>query len=182
MRRMTTHWKAAVALALATTLGLSACGGSSSSDTTAAADTVATGELVLDGAWARTSAAGATMGAAYLAITSPVDDALVDVRVDATVAAMAQIHEVVMATDGSMMPTDSMASPDSTMAPEMKMQEVDEITLPAGEKVELKPGGYHIMLMNLAKPLEAGSSIDITLVLKNQGEKTVSFTVQDDAP
>lgn len=181
MRRMTTHWKAAVALALATTLGLSACGGSSSSDTTAAADTVATGELVLDGAWARTSAAGATMGAAYLAITSPVDDALVDVRVDAAVAAMAQIHEVVMATDGSMMPTDSMASPDSTMAPEMKMQEIDEIALPAGERVELKPGGYHIMLMDLVEPLETGTSIEVTLVFKNQGEKIVSFPVQEDA-
>ena len=181
--KMTTKKKsAAMALALAATLGLTACGGGSTSDTTVVQDTVATGELVLDGAWARTSAAGATMGAAYLTITSPEDDALTGVKVDAGVAAMAQIHEVVMATDSSMMPTDSAASPASTMAPEMKMQEVDEIALPAGEKVELKPGGYHIMLMDLAKPLTAGETINLTLVFKNAGEKVVGFTVQDDAP
>lgn len=179
MKNKFTRSAALVALAITATTGLVACGGSSSSDTTVAADTTVAGELVLDGAWARTSAAGATMGAAYLTITSPVDDALTGVKADASIAAMAQIHEVVMASDTTM--AGSMSS-DSTMAPEMKMQEVDEIALPAGEAVQLKPGGYHIMLMQLAKPLATGTTIDLTLVFKNQGEKTVTFTVQEDAP
>jgi copper(I)-binding protein len=182
MKSRITATAAAIALVLTAGGALAACGGSSSSDTTVTADTQSDGELQMEGAWARTSAAGATMGAAYLTITSPVDDALVDVKVDPAVAMMAQIHEVVMASDTSMAPADSMMSPGSTMAPEMKMQEVDEIALPAGEKVELRPGGYHIMLMQLSKPLEAGTSFDITLVFKNAGEKVVSFTVRDDAP
>lgn len=182
MKSRITSTAAAIALVIAGSTALSACGGSSSSDTTVAADTNTAGELVTEGAWARTSAAGATMGAAYLTITSPVDDALVDVKVDPAVAMMAQIHEVVMASDTSMAPAGSMMSPDSTMAPEMKMQEVDEIALPAGKKVELRPGGYHIMLMQLSKPLEAGSTFDITLVFRNAGEKVVAFTVRDDAP
>ena len=62
------------------------------------------------------------------------------------------------------------------------MQEVDEIALNAGEKVELKPGGYHIMLMKLAKPLESGSTITITLVFANAGEKMVDVPVREDAP
>ena len=178
--------KAAVAaIALVGTVGLSSCSSDSSSDTTVASSesTPATGEVTIEKAWARTSPMATTMGAAYLTITSPVDDALVGVMVDATVAKMAQIHETVPA-DGSSMSSDStmMGSDDTMASGEMKMQEVEKIDLPAGTAVEMKPGGYHIMLMELAKPLETGTTISITLKFENQGEKVVEFPVQEDAP
>lgn len=178
----------AVVLAAALIIGgavLGACGSGSDGDGT---DTTSAtvGELSLASPWARTSAAGAMMGAAYLTVTSPVEDALVGAEVDASVAAMAEIHEVVPADDAmssdTTMAMDDDMSTDTTMAMEMKMQEVDRIELPAGTAVELKPGGYHIMLMKLAKPLETGSTIEITLVFENQGKKTVTFPVQEDAP
>ena len=186
MNRTKKMKSAFAAFALAGSLGLAGCGGSSTSDTTVAAggSTVAGGEVAFEGMWARTSPAGATMGAAYLTITSSVDDALLGVMVDASVAKMAQIHEMVPA-DGSAMSSDTtMAmSSESTMAStEMKMQEVDRIDLPAGTAVSLKPGGYHIMLMELAAPLQTGAKITVTLKFENAGEKTVEFPVMEDAP
>ena len=163
------------------------CSSDSSSDTTvAASDSVASTELELEGMWARTSPMATTMGAAYLSITSPVDDALLGVKADSSIAEMAQIHEMVP-VDGADMSSDSTMAggmgTDTTMAAtEMKMQEVEKIALPAGTKVELKPGGYHIMLMQLVKPLETGATISLTLVFENAGEKTVDFPVMDDAP
>ncbi len=167
-----------VAAALVGSLGLASCGSDSETTDTTAATAVG---VTIEGAWARTSPAGADMGAAYMSITSAVDDRLTDVKVEPAVAEMAQIHEVVMA-GGDMTSDSTMMSSDSTAAPEMTMQEVDEIALNAGEKVELKPGGYHIMLMKLAKPLESGSTITITLVFANAGEKMVDVPVREDAP
>lgn len=176
---------ALAALAIIGTVGLSGCGDGSSSDSTVAAadSTVTDSGITFDGMWARTSAAGAMMGAAYLTITSPVDDALLGAAVDASVAQMAQIHEVVPVDGSSMSPGSTGMSTDSSMAGgEMKMQEVDRVDLPAGTSVMLKPGGYHIMLMQLAKPLVAGEKISVTLTFENAGEKTVEFPVMDDAP
>lgn len=152
-------------------------------DTSAAAEAP-----TLEGMWARTSPAAATMGAAYLSITSPVDDALVGVKVDASIAAMAQIHEMVMAemTGTTMMGSETTMGMGSqtTVAGmgEMVMQQVDKIDLPAGQMVELKPGSYHIMLMELATPLEVGTTIQLTLVFEKAGEIVVDFPVLDEAP
>ena len=168
-------------IALLGTVALAGCGGGSSSDTTMAASesTVAAGEISFEGMWARTSPMATTMGAAYVTITSSVDDALIGVTVDPSVAAMAQIHETVTSSDTSM--SSGMGS-GSTMAPAMTMQEVDRIDLPAGTGVGLKPGGYHIMLMDLAKPLETGAKVVITLTFEKAGEKSVEFPVMEDAP
>ena len=65
---------------------------------------------------------------------------------------------------------------------EMVMQEVDSIAIPAGETVELKPGGYHIMLIDLAAPLEIGQEFDIVLTFANAGDVTVTVVVADEAP
>jgi copper(I)-binding protein len=74
---------------------------------------------------------------------------------------------------------------DTTMAMgegEMGMRPVEFIELPAGEAVELKPGGYHIMFIDLVKPLEVGTSIALTLVFENAGEITIDVPVLDEAP
>ena len=52
----------------------------------------------------------------------------------------------------------------------MMMNRVEQIAVPAHGQTELKPGGYHIMMMGLVAPLKAGDHVDFTLVMKN-GER-----------
>ena len=176
----TTTRLASVALALSAVLGTAACG----DDT----DTATEPAITVDGAWARTSPSMVTMGAAYMNITSAVDDELVGVAVDESIASDAQIHEMVMATENTMsMGADTTMSlgADTTVSMgsgEMVMQEVESIAVPADGGVELKPGGYHVMLIDLVKPLETGQTFDVTLTFAKAGDVVVSVTVADEAP
>jgi VCBS repeat-containing protein len=63
-------------------------------------------------------------------------------------AGVVEVHE--MAMDGDV----------------MKMRAVPALELPAGKVVELKPGGYHVMLMNLKQPLKAGDTVIVSLVVE----------------
>jgi periplasmic copper chaperone A len=55
----------------------------------------------------------------------------------------------------------------------MHMHAVDSIALPAGKRVELKPGGYHVMLVNLTKPLAAGDKVPLVFTIEDgQGKRT----------
>ena len=83
-------------------------------------------------------------------------------------------------TEDTAMTEDTMAMTDDTMAGSMTMQEVDSIAIPAGEKVALEPGGYHVMLMELAKPLEVGSTFELTLTFAKAGDITVEVEVRDE--
>ncbi|MFM8380948.1 MAG: copper chaperone PCu(A)C, partial [Actinomycetota bacterium] len=65
---------------------------------------------------------------------------------------------------------------------QMTMQEVDSIVIPAGDTVQLMPGGYHVMLLDLAGPLELGQMFEVTLTFANAGEIVVMAEVRDDAP
>jgi len=49
----------------------------------------------------------------------------------------------------------------------MKMRAVPALDLPAGKAVDLKPGGFHVMLMDLKAPLAKGSTVPLTLVFKD---------------
>lgn len=167
-----------------------------SSTTAADADAQKGGEASADGievtgAWARTSPAMADAGAAYLTITSEEANALVGASVPASVAGTVEIHETVMADDGS---STSMGDGSSTTMGdmgsdtttesmgEMTMVPVESLDLPAGEAVELKPGGYHIMLLDLPAPLEVGTDIELTLTFETGDPLTVTVPVLDEAP
>lgn len=163
--------------------GAAACGDDStdSADTAAptrVAETVEIGsaapatDVVVEGQWVRTSPMDATNGAAYFTISSADADKLVGVMADTSVAGMTEMHETVMKE----------ATDTSTAMGEMTMQPVEFIDLPAGTAVELKPGGYHIMLMELAKPLVVGDTITLTLTLEKAGEITIDVPVLDEAP
>ena len=169
-------------LALGTALLLGACG-SDSSDTNDTTGQAAEPGITVDGAWARTSPMMASAGAAYLTLTSSVDDRLTGVAVDTDIAAKAELHETVMAGD---MTGDTAGDMSGSMPvssePTMMMQPVDGIDLPAGTAVELKPGGYHIMLLDLVAPLEIGQTFTITLSFEQAGSVEVPVTVGDDAP
>ena len=175
--------------------GAAACGDDSteSADTAAettapaAETTAAAAEVTVSGQWARTSPMDAKNGAAYFTVDSATADRLVGVKVDAAVAGMAQIHETVMVTDDTMaMGSDTtMAMGSDTtmnMGGEMEMREVDGIDIVAGEPLVLEPGGYHVMLMELAAPLEVGTSISLTLVFEKAGEVTIDVPVLEEAP
>jgi copper(I)-binding protein len=56
---------------------------------------------------------------------------------------------------------------------------VPSIALPAGEEVKLEPGGYHIMIMGLKDPIEAGDEYQITLEFENAGEIAVQAIARD---
>jgi hypothetical protein len=53
----------------------------------------------------------------------------------------------------------------------MRMREVKTVDLPKGKTVSLEPGGFHIMLMNLKKPIAAGDVIPLTLVIESGGKQ-----------
>jgi len=98
--------------------------------------------------WVRTSVQGQTATGAFMTITAPQDMRLVGVL--SPVAGVAEVHE--MKIDGGV----------------MKMRAVEGgLALPAGKAVELKPGGYHLMLMDLKAALPKDSTVPVTLVLKD---------------
>lgn len=164
MKRTSCRRRLAIASVLVVTLA--ACGGGS-------------GGLEVTEAWARTSPAMAEAGAAYMQITNGggADDALVGVSVDPAVARSAEIHETVMAE------ADDEATHGSDMGGGMmEMRAVDRLEIPAGETVSLEPGGYHIMLLDLASPLEEGSTVELTLTFENAGELVVTAEVRPTGP
>lgn len=61
----------------------------------------------------------------------------------------------------------------------MKMMPAGVIEIPASGMLEMKPGGYHIMLMGLKQPLKKGDEIEITLTFEKAGEMTVKVPVEE---
>lgn len=153
-------------------------------------------QIEVAGAWARTSPSMATRGAVYLVIMNKgeADDALVAASVDPSIAKTVEIHETVpvesdddsgMGDGGSMDESTTTTSSGGGMHGNgmgmgmMEMRPVDEIPVPAGSDVELVPGGYHIMLLDLVEPLEAGEEIEVTLTFDAAGELKVMAEVRE---
>jgi periplasmic copper chaperone A len=117
-----------------------------------------TGQLEVSNAWARATPGRSVPGAAYVTIQSPTADKLV--AVSSPVAKKAELHTMSM----------------SGMV--MKMRPVASIDIPAGQAVTLQPGGLHIMLVGLAKPLQTGQSFPLTLTFEKAGSRTVTVAVE----
>ena len=60
----------------------------------------------------------------------------------------------------------------------LRMREVKGYDIPAKGSFELKPGGAHLMLVNLKQPLKAGDKVPVTLRFQRAGEVTVNFNVE----
>ncbi len=129
-------------------------------------------DISIDGEWARNSPKRADRGAVYMNIESADGDRLVSASVDSSIAAKVEVHETV--------PVDGETNEEGMAM--MMMQEVAAIDLPAGETVVLKPGGLHIMFIDLARPLELGEKIDLTLNFENYGEMVLEVEVAEEAP
>ena len=151
------------------------------------------GALSASDVWARTSPAMADAGAVYMTLESEDGTSVVAASVDESVAARVELHETTMADtedmDAMEDTSDEMADTEDMDAMEdtgdgheggaMMMQEIEAIEVPAGGSVSLEPGGIHIMLLELAEPLEAGTSFDLTLILDDGEEHQVSVEVRD---
>ncbi|WP_319518879.1 DUF1775 domain-containing protein [uncultured Martelella sp.] len=121
---------------------------------------VTLGDLEIDGAFARATLPGAPVGGGFLSITNngDTDDRLVAASSD--VAGELQLHNMRM--DGDV----------------MKMHQMpDGIPVPAHETVTLKPGGMHIMFMDLNGPLVEDTVIDVELIFEEAGTVVVPFPV-----
>lgn len=114
----------------------------------------------IEGAWARPAAAGAET-AAYLTIKGPGGQADALVSASSPDAAMVELHEAT--TDATGM---------------MGMHPIDHLDIHAGEAVELKPGGFHLMVMGLAKELAVGGTLQLELVFENAGKVVVEAEVR----
>jgi len=111
-------------------------------------------------AWVRSNPNG--MGAAYFSITMPSDDRLISAAVDPSIAARIEVHEVI--EDAGL----------------MRMREVDGgIALPAGESVEFRPGGYHLMLLDMPAMLEVGSTVTLTLRFATSAQLVIEAEVRE---
>jgi hypothetical protein len=129
--------------------------------------------------WARASSAVAAAGAAYMTIenTGSAADALVGAS--SPVAATVEVHETVTMEGAA--PSDGMgaSSPAPSGGGMMGMQPVARLEIPAGGTVDLKPGSYHIMLIDLNQELKPGAKIEITLTFEKAGKITVTAEVRE---
>lgn len=64
----------------------------------------------------------------------------------------------------------------------MKMQKIDSVAIPASAEVRFEPGGNHVMLFNLTKPLVAGEHFPLTLEFEKAGQVELSVTIKTEAP
>ena len=108
--------------------------------------------------WVRTTVAQQTTTAAYLTITSAQGGKLVSAS--SPIAANVDLHEMKMAGDL------------------MKMRAVDTLPLPAGQAVELKPNGYHLMMTGLKAPVKSGDTVPLTLVVEDAKGKRETVEVK----
>ncbi|MDI3383920.1 copper chaperone PCu(A)C [Xenophilus aerolatus] len=118
------------------------------------------------GVWVRAAVPGQSGTGAFMKLTSQAPLKLVGVATPA--AGVAEVHEMKMEGDT------------------MKMRGVPALDLPARQPVELKPGGYHLMLMDLKQPIQAGGTIPLTLTFEDaRGVKStlaLQAPVQASAP
>jgi periplasmic copper chaperone A len=116
------------------------------------------GAITIGHPYARATAAGQPTGGGFMKLVNAGGkDKLLSIS--AEVSKAVELHEMKMEGDV------------------MKMRQVEGIELPAGQTVELKPGGFHIMFIGLKAPLKAGESFLMKLKFEKAGEVTVRVSV-----
>ena len=117
-------------------------------------------EVTIKEPWVRGTVRGQKATGAFMQLTATESASLV--AVDSPVAGSVQIHEIKMENDV------------------MKMRAISKLDLPAGKAVELKPGGYHMMLTDLKQTLNKGEAVPIRLRFeaKDKTFKTIEIKAQ----
>lgn len=133
---------------------LLACGAANSPD----------GGVQAESAWIRASVPGSKVSAGYLTLrnTSSEDDAVVAVEIPGV--GKAEVH--------SMSHSEGM----------MRMRPVESLPLPAGQTVQLQPGGTHLMLMGVEEAFELGSQRSGRIRLRSGQTLELRFDIRNQAP
>ena len=117
------------------------------------------GNIKIDDPWTRSGQTGQMTGAFMEIKNKGAADKLVSASSDA--AKVTELH----ASD--------------TSNGVMTMRKVDTMDIPADSELKLKPGGYHVMLIGLTRPLVAGEKLPIKLKFEKAGEVTVDAKIKD---
>lgn len=133
---------------------------SAASPTTAQGPVIKVGSLEISGAWTRAMLPGAKAGGGFLTIVNKGSEPDRLVSVASPAAPKVEIHSMVM--EGSV----------------MKMRPVEGgLEIPAGGMVQLKPGSFHIMFLDVEKRFEEGTIIPVTLTFEKAGPVDVTLVV-----
>lgn len=112
---------------------------------------VAWAGVQVSGAWARATMPGQKVAGVYMQLRSDAQARLIGAK--SLAAHAAEVH--LMSNEGGV----------------MRMRRVDSLDLPAGKMVVLEPGGYHVMLVDINRPLKPGEHVGVTLVIEEGGKR-----------
>lgn len=115
-------------------------------------------EVTAKDAWVRGTVPAQTSTGAFVTLTSTAEARLV--KAASPLAKIVEIHE------------------STTKDGVSRMQAVESVALPAGKPVQLKPGGLHVMLMGLSRPLRPGDEVPLTLTIEEKGGKRTPLAVR----
>jgi copper(I)-binding protein len=115
-------------------------------------------DITVKDPWVRATVPQQKATGAFMQITAPKAARLVEAS--SPVAGVTEIHEMTMDKDI------------------MRMRAIPGIDLPAGKAVELKPGGYHVMLMDLKAPITEGQDVPVTLVIEGADKKRETIVIK----
>jgi copper(I)-binding protein len=115
-------------------------------------------QVSVSSAWVRSTVPGQSGTGAFMTLVSKDGGKLVGAA--SPVAGVVELHE--MAMDNNV----------------MRMRAIPVLELPPGREVQLKPGGYHVMLLDLKRPLKAGEKVQVELRLETRDGKRVTQPVE----
>ena len=121
---------------------------------------VKAGDIVIENAFSRATLPNQPVAGAFMTLKNMGDTGDRLIGGESDIAGRVEIHEMAMVGDV------------------MKMRKLDEgLDVPAGEAIELKPGGYHIMFFDLKGPLKEGETFDVTLEFAEAGRVVLPVMV-----
>jgi len=127
----------------------------------AATEAIHAGDLAITAAWARAMLPGQPAGGGYLTIANGGAAADRLVGAESSAAGKVEIHTMSVVNDV------------------MTMRPVEGgLEIPAGATVELKPGGFHVMFLQVSEPFREGATVPVTLVFEKAGRVEVPFPVR----
>ncbi|MBC3879177.1 copper chaperone PCu(A)C [Undibacterium sp. FT79W] len=115
-------------------------------------------EIVVKDAWVRATVPQQKATGAFMQIQSTKNVRLIEVQ--SAAAGLVEVHEMKM---------------DNNV---MKMRAIPQLDVPAGKNVELKPGGYHVMLMDLKAQAKAGDTVTLKLIFEDENKKQETVDVK----
>ena len=118
------------------------------------------GDIMIEGAFSRATLPNQPVAGAFMMLKNTGDEVDRLIAGESPIAGYIEIHEMAMQGDV------------------MKMRELEGgLEIPAGEMVELKPGGYHVMFFELTGPLVEGEMFEVTLEFEKGGKVTLPVKV-----